>query len=232
MLHYNNSSITYVELDYLHTTDWTTKAKVVDYDMVIFDSYVDLFKPFTLEYGILRANTKNDLRRVLSILINHQNILDVFGLKSLNYGYPKKVRLVVKGIIGDSTRYLAHMYNGTEIGAHYKNGVEKWGFLFPNNEAADSFINEISKHGKVINVHKRQINNVGDYIELYGNKLSFILNDIEAHVLSYAYKKGFFDFPKKVLLKDLASDLGLSSVTVDRYIRSAVRKILKNIFEY
>lgn len=232
MAHYNNSSITYMELDYLHTTDWTTNAKVVDYDMVIFGSYVDLFKPFTLEYGILHVNTKNDLRRVLSILINHRNILDVFNLKSLNYGYPKKVRLVVKGIIGDSTRYLAHMYNGAEIGAHYKNGIEKWRFLFPSNEAADSFINEISKHGKVINVHKRQLDNVGDYIELYGDKLSLALDDIEVRVLNYAYKKGFFDSPKKVLLKDLAADLGLSPATVDKYIRNAVRKILKNIFEF
>lgn len=230
-MYYSNSNIIYVELDYLHTTDWTMRAKVVDYDMVIFDSYVDSLKSFTLEYGILRVNTRDDLRRVLSILMNHRNILNVFGLKPLNYGYPKKVRLVVKGSIGDSTRYLAHMYNGAEISAHYKNGVEKWGFLFPNNEAADSFINEISKHGKVINIHKRQIDNVEDYIELYGNKLSLVLDDIEAQVLSYAYKKGFFNFPKKVLLKDLASDLGLSPSTIDKYIRNALRKILRNIFE-
>jgi len=225
----NDSDFIYLDFSYLHVTDWTIRAKMINYKLTIYNSYVDSSKPFILEYAVLNVNSKNDLRRVLNIVINHRNVIGVFGLRPLNYGYPKRIHMVIKGTIGDSTRYLAHMYNGIEVGAYYKDGVERWGFLFPTYHAADSFINEISKRGKVVNATKKQAN-LEDYLEWHGHNLNFVLNSTELKALNYAYKRGFFQVPKRAALKDLAKDLGLSPATVDKYIRSAVNKIIRNIF--
>lgn len=52
------------------------------------------------------------------------------------------------------------------------------------------------------------------------------LTEYEFRVLKIAYEKGFFEWPKKVRLEDLASALGISKATTAEHLRKALRKLV------
>jgi predicted DNA binding protein len=73
---------------------------------------------------------------------------------------------------------------------------------------------------------KFEIKNVYNYKSIKTNNLT--LN--QEKVLSLAYKLGYFDFPRKISLSDLAKILNLSPSTLDEKIRKSVKKVLDKYF--
>lgn len=52
------------------------------------------------------------------------------------------------------------------------------------------------------------------------------LSDHELYVLRVAYEEGYFEWPRKVRLEDLAIKLGVSKTTVAEHLRRALKKLL------
>lgn len=57
------------------------------------------------------------------------------------------------------------------------------------------------------------------------------LSEYEHRVLLVALKEGYFEWPKRATLDDIASELGLSKVTVAEHLRKALRKLVKIYFK-
>ena len=57
------------------------------------------------------------------------------------------------------------------------------------------------------------------------------LTEGEIKTLRYALKSGYFDIPRKITLKRLSIELGLSKATVEIHLRKALKKILENLSE-
>ena len=55
---------------------------------------------------------------------------------------------------------------------------------------------------------------------------NYILTDREEEVLERAISMGYFEYPKKCYLKDIAKIIGISIVATDKLLRSAERKII------
>jgi len=53
-----------------------------------------------------------------------------------------------------------------------------------------------------------------------------VLSEKEELVMEKAISCGYFDYPRKNHLKDIAKEMNISIVAVDRYLRSAERKII------
>lgn len=58
------------------------------------------------------------------------------------------------------------------------------------------------------------------------------LTEYEFQILKEAYEAGYFEWPKRTNLDNLAKKLGLSKTTVLEHIRKAERKILKYYLRY
>lgn len=56
------------------------------------------------------------------------------------------------------------------------------------------------------------------------------LTEMQELVLKEALELGYFDYPKKAHLKDLADTLGTSVVSIDQHLRESQRKIAINYF--
>lgn len=71
-----------------------------------------------------------------------------------------------------------------------------------------------------------------DYEILYKSKPSdkTEITYREEEILKIALEKGFFDFPRKIKLEDLAKDLGIKPSTLSEIIRRGLKKILKRYF--
>ncbi|MHC1604465.1 MAG: helix-turn-helix domain-containing protein [Candidatus Methanofastidiosia archaeon] len=56
------------------------------------------------------------------------------------------------------------------------------------------------------------------------------LTDRQKEVIEHAFGKGYFDIPRKISLKELSKEFGVSSSNLDEIIKRAERKILSRYF--
>jgi predicted DNA binding protein len=68
---------------------------------------------------------------------------------------------------------------------------------------------------------------VSTYIPLFKSNL----NNKELQVLQKAFENGFFDFPRKVSVKELSKSLNMNESTLIYYLRRAERKLIKSIMD-
>ncbi|WP_054842823.1 helix-turn-helix domain-containing protein [Vulcanisaeta distributa] len=227
MRNINYYNLILLDLSYVHEVDWT--ANLTDFDWVyrVTQAGFDYSRGEVVEVATLRINRKDDLRQVFNSLRKHD--IDIVYFMGINPGYPKYVKVIVKGNIDLSTRFLAQELGLLEVYAYYTNGVEHWGgFLAFNRESIDQFLKEVINYGKVINESLKALK-IEDLIAANTSKLDVFLNSSEYRVLKYAFERGFFNIPRSISMDELSKELGLSKSTIDRYIRSSLSKILKAI---
>ncbi|ADN50848.1 helix-turn-helix domain-containing protein [Vulcanisaeta distributa] len=221
-----NYNITLLDLTYVHEVDWT--ASITDFDWVyrVTQAGFDYSKGEVIEVATLRVNRKDDLRYVFSSLRKHG--IDMVYFMGVNPGYPKYVKVIVKGSIDLSTRFLAQELGLLEVYAYYVNGIEHWGFLALNRESLDQFLKEITNYGKILSNNIRVLK-IEDLITANASRLDVFLNSSEYKVLRHAFERGFFNIPRSISMDELSKELGLSKSTIDRYLRSSLNKILRII---
>ncbi|WP_460173466.1 helix-turn-helix domain-containing protein [Vulcanisaeta sp. JCM 14467] len=219
-------NLTLLDLVYVHEVDWTANITDFDWSYRVTQTGFDYSKGEVIEIATLRIGRKDNLRHVLNSLRRHN--IDIIYSMSINPGYPKYVKVIVKGSIDLSTRFLAQELGLLEIYAYYINGVEHWGFLAFDRESIDQFLKQIANYGKVINASLKALR-VEDLITANASRLDVFLNPSEHKILRYAFERGFFNIPRSVSMEELSRELGLSKSTVDRYLRSSLSKILRTI---
>ena len=220
----------YVEFDYIHETDWTSKASFDGYEYNVIESYADSLKSHVYELAILKVKDKNTLKRILGILQRDPSVEELVTFRPINDGYPRKIAVMLKSRLSNSTRYRARLFNGIEVRDYITYGVEKWGFLFPRDVKLDLLFERLRNNGRILNVSARTVS-ITDAIGLINfNKVSALLTKAELNTLLKAYRLGFFDEPKKVGLRELSKELNLSISTVNHQLRNGLKKVLDAIF--
>jgi predicted DNA binding protein len=107
----------------------------------------------------------------------------------------------------------------TDATASEPGGVE-WRILAPKRSSVESLVKTLRQRGLEI-----------DVVAIKTVKGSGTLTDRQDRVLSLAYKLGYFEFPKKINLTDLASKLGVSKSTLSEILRTGEEKILHAYFQ-
>ncbi len=107
----------------------------------------------------------------------------------------------------------------TDATATERGGLE-WRLLAPKRSSVEAVVNRLK--GRGISVELVAIKSV---------KGSGTLTDRQARVLSLAYELGYFEFPKKINLSDLAKKLGVSKSSLSETLRTGEEKILHEYFQ-
>lgn len=107
----------------------------------------------------------------------------------------------------------------TDATATERGGLE-WRLLAPRRSSVESVVNTL--RGRGISVELLAIKSV---------KGSGSLTDRQARVLSLAYQLGYFEFPKKINLSDLAKKLGVAKSSLSETLRTGEEKILHEYFQ-
>jgi len=215
-----------VSLTYSHDTDWTSRLGGFHWYYKVTNAGIDYSRGKVIETASLRVDYKDDLRRVINAL--HRSNISIIYIREVNQGYPKYFKVILEGDVSNSTRYMAAQYGMIEVYAYYETGVEHWGFISFNSDNVRSFVNDISKFGRVLDVKVKRLG-VNDLLGISALRLDMFLSPGEYRTLKYAFYRGFFDIPRGIDLDDLARELNLSKSTVNRYLRSALKKILRVI---
>ncbi len=107
----------------------------------------------------------------------------------------------------------------TDATATEGGGLE-WRLLAPRRAAVEDLVKTLK--GRGISVELAAIKSV---------KGSGSLTDRQARVLSLAYQLGYFEFPKKIGLSELAKKLGVSKSSLSETLRTGEEKILHAYFQ-
>lgn len=107
----------------------------------------------------------------------------------------------------------------TEATATERGGVE-WRILTPRRSAAEDLVKTL--RGKGLDIEVRAVRTA---------RGSGALTDRQERVLSLAHKLGYFEFPKKINLGDLAKKLGVAKSTLSEILRTGEEKILHEYFQ-
>jgi len=100
-----------------------------------------------------------------------------------------------------------------------EDGGLEWRLLAPKRAAVENLVRDL--RGRGLDIEVAAVKNV---------KSAGMLTDRQEQVVSLAYKLGYFEFPKKVNLSQLASKVGVSKSTLSEVLRAAEAKILHAYF--
>lgn len=96
-----------------------------------------------------------------------------------------------------------------------------YSFIVPTFEAYTSIISALEKAGHKVNVLK-----MGGFEPKIG-----VLTEKQERIFWLALKSGFFDYPRKIGLRQLSAKLGIRASTLSEIIRRGTRRLLKQYFE-
>jgi len=104
------------------------------------------------------------------------------------------------------------LFSGTNL----ENSKFLYSFLIPNFEVFRSIVSKLEKAGfkpKVVRMEKYNRKGMG-------------LTDHQEKILWIALKMGFFEFPRKIHMKELANKLGVSLSTLSETMRRGLKNLL------
>lgn len=107
----------------------------------------------------------------------------------------------------------------TDATATERGGLE-WRLLAPRREAVEAVVTALKGRGIAV-----------DLVAIKSVKGSGALTDRQARVLSLAFELGYFDFPKKIGLSELAEKLGVSKSSLSETLRTGEEKVLHEYFQ-
>jgi predicted DNA binding protein len=58
-----------------------------------------------------------------------------------------------------------------------------------------------------------------------------MLTDNQEKIVKMAYQRGYYDFPKRIGVKELAKIFGISPATLSEILRRGQKKIIESYFE-
>lgn len=163
----------------------------------------------------------------------HETIvsLDVFSQKDNE--------IIVQSVCNCENRYKVHdiLSRG---GCYYLlpnpivtyEGAKHYRILAPDAEKLKRVIGNLQKIGEVKITSVHPLGHVDDSFFVNIAKLKNLLSEKQLRTLKKAYLRGYFQIPKKVRIKDLADELGLSPATVYEQLAEAENRIINSIIDY
>lgn len=97
----------------------------------------------------------------------------------------------------------------------------EWKVAFSNREDLDKLIWDMQSTGSDVEL-VRVSNAIDDGLRL---------TDRQLKIVEVAFKRGYYDYPKRISIRELARIFGVSTATVSEILRRGQRKIIKEHFE-
>ena len=97
----------------------------------------------------------------------------------------------------------------------------EWKVAFSSREDLDRLIWELQNHGTEVELI-RVSNAIDDGLRL---------TDRQLKIVEVAFKRGYYDYPKRISIRELARIFSVSTATVSEILRRGQRKIIKEHFE-
>ncbi len=106
-------------------------------------------------------------------------------------------------------------------------------FYIVTPESRESVFSRLAKHGQIVHFEKVPLSEAVKAASQIG--LSIAMNEVvtpsQKSVLVEAYKSGYYDWPRKTSLTELARKLGISKATLSEHLRKSESRLLSLLLE-
>ncbi|ACP56186.1 helix-turn-helix domain-containing protein [Saccharolobus islandicus] len=218
-----------VELDLKHGSCWTYKTSDFKVKAEVKYLFPLITKNSIFEIAEIYSDDKNELSEFISTINRRYDN----NIKVANIDRPRSSKVALlyyfKNFDNSVTRVMIEN-NAVITNLSISNGIEEWYAYFFGEE--EEILSNISHGLKKIDVKVENIDIEKTKVNDIKNDLAIInsLTPTEREILTTAIRLGFFEYPKKVRLEELAEMFGVTKVTLDRHIRNGLRKILSQLF--
>jgi predicted DNA binding protein len=107
------------------------------------------------------------------------------------------------------------------ISEYITRGLEKWSLVIDDKTFKESILPDLKEKTYSLKINERE--NIFTVKNLLTSK--------EMEILYKAYKLGYFDWPKRIDLKELSEELGISKSTTLQTLRRATNKLIKSFID-
>jgi|ECHhosMinimDraft_1075155.scaffolds.fasta_scaffold01151_3 Predicted DNA binding protein len=207
-------------LEIIHDQDWTTSLKTFNKDELRITSLqsgvVSADEDF--EVIIVKASREKYYKFLLEILKTSPLILNVDYKFSLS---PKYHLLYIRARSDISIVKRCFQTNSVVLELDYVEGLEKWKIL-GIRENLDQLARLIRGLATVKRLRIEPLR-----FEHLDRGLMIDFSQRELQSLITAYHMGYFDYPRKCSLKEIAEQLSISKATANEYLHKAIYKLLR-----
>jgi predicted DNA binding protein len=106
-------------------------------------------------------------------------------------------------------------------GKSMQNDIITYSFMVPTFGAYKGIIDDLERLGYEVNVRK-----IGKFEQQIG-----VLTENQERIFWLALKSGFFDYPRQIVMAELAAKLGISTATLSEIVRRGTRRLLEHYFK-
>ncbi|MFQ6088843.1 MAG: helix-turn-helix domain-containing protein [Candidatus Methanofastidiosia archaeon] len=168
--------------------------------------------------------------RAIVEILGREKILD-YILEELAEKSPKvslilsekeKRRLVFKGTMEDCKACKYLVMSGCFLVTPFfaEKGYMNWILVTDEKDSLNFLFEKLKELGCDVKV-----------LKITGLEEEGILSKRQEEILKHAVGKGYFEFPKKIGIRDLAEEFDVSIATISEILRNAEQKILRRHFE-
>ncbi|MBU0615677.1 MAG: helix-turn-helix domain-containing protein [Nanoarchaeota archaeon] len=105
-------------------------------------------------------------------------------------------------------------------------GYEYWEIGSWKREVLNQFIGDLQKERYELKINKISNEKIN---QIYFPQIMPFLSKQQKQALELAYKRGYYDYPRQVELRDLAKELKISLSTFREHLRRAEKKIMPDL---
>ncbi|MEW5937745.1 MAG: helix-turn-helix domain-containing protein [Candidatus Thermoplasmatota archaeon] len=105
-------------------------------------------------------------------------------------------------------------------GTSGEDGFVSYKIIFTNRKVLQGLLCALQEGGAEVHLQK-----------IVGIKNEELLTEKQEQMVRTAYKRGYYDFPKRIGIKELAEIFGVSTATLSEILRRGQRKIIERYFE-
>ncbi|WP_048062804.1 helix-turn-helix domain-containing protein [Caldivirga maquilingensis] len=201
-------------------------AKVVQSRIISINAY-----PINDKMNIVLALFKVDKKEddVMAIRSLKRDFLKLSNL-SLHENNNKKYYVISGVKSGHGVLYPLVKHNAIPLLPYIAlPNAESFIFLHHDKSTIDDIVDEVSHKNKLEYFDYKRISNGNDIMRIITKNFNEIylydLDDYERKVLKIAINMGYFDWPKRVKIDEIARELGVSKPMISYYLRKASRNI-------
>jgi predicted DNA binding protein len=188
-------------------------SSIIDNDISVNILETKQLSPHIIKETIELIFTTNTPEYVISKLKNNPNILDI----KIIYSNQNHLIICLTSIFNNLYKILADFNVFLSSIRNLHNGWSELIMIIPNNKVLKKILKRFHEIG--IKIHVKSIT----YVK---NKTT--LTSKQDNIIRLAYELGYYDYPRRISLTDLARKLNLSPATVAEILRRGEHRIIFN----
>jgi predicted DNA binding protein len=218
------------EIELIHKTDWT--YKLLGTGAIIETIYAEVScsrdgECVVIDLIMIPLGKPRVLSKVISALRSNKRVIWYKPVANIEHN----ILLLVSATCEESVRYMLNARKILVPQSRVNNGNEIYIILIRDKQELRNAAKDLESFSELISIRPVTIEKAMSNSVVLSKPKYPRLTKREKEILGSAIREGFFEYPKRVRVDDIARIHGVSKAYVSITIRRAIRKIIESMMD-